>query len=91
MSDQSYMDFLSDSSPSSSEAIPPWRSHQILSFGGTSSNFVSMSLNILLFFENLMQKQKETLDSSAYGGVGLSRSPLPKLSSYLAQRSSVPQ
>ena len=38
-----------------------------------------------------MQEQDETLNSSAYGGVGLSRSPLPKLSSYLAQRSSVPQ
>ena len=38
-----------------------------------------------------MQEQKETLDSSAYGSVGLSRSPLPKPSPYLAQRSSVSQ
>ena len=38
-----------------------------------------------------MQEQEKTLDSSAYDGVGLSRSPLPKPSPYLAQRSSVPQ
>ena len=38
-----------------------------------------------------MQEQEETLDSSAYSGMGLSRSPLPKLSPYLAQRSSMPQ
>ena len=85
------MDFLNDSSPSSSETIPPWESHQILSFGGISPNFVNVSLNILLFFENLMQEQEKTLDSSAYDGVGLSRSSLPKPSLYLAQRSSVSQ
>ena len=91
MGNQSYMDFLSDSSPPSSGAIPSWRSHQILSFGGTSTNFVNVSLNILLFFENLMQEQEETLDSSVYGGVGLSRFPLSKPFPYLAQRSSVSQ
>ena len=46
MSDQSYMDFLSDSSPPSSGAIPSWGSYQILSFGGTSSNFVLISIDI---------------------------------------------
>ena len=60
MGDQSYMDFLSDSSPPSSRAILSWEIHQILSFGGTSSNFVSVIKYFIILWKSNARAGKDT-------------------------------